>query len=316
MPNKIQEEIQRMITEFVWGRTISAMKIDDLSKEIDKGGRKVLNIEKRNEAIYLMWIREYLRMGENRPKWAYLTDEILRHERPKRAKETLEEIAKWNPFTQDWRPKNKAKHIPEKVQKAIKLAHKHRVEPEASRPDHDARANMPIWLHRKSNGEAARLYKKKEAKCLKAKHKTHYVHQVATLINGVTEDHKKTNFCTCGSCQSMVRLGCTHPHGCIEMAEKLINTIAQIWRPVTPNGQPRTRQAQRNPHPGTTQNEGELTVSNQTDETDLENSIRIFTDTTETTNEWEQDEDEQTHDDDMIVYTDGSCITGCTEHFL
>lgn len=74
-------------------------------------------------------------MGNNRPKWAFLADEIFRLERPKQAKETHEEIAMWNPFTQDWRPKLRAKHVPERVQKALELAGKHGVVLEAAKPD-------------------------------------------------------------------------------------------------------------------------------------------------------------------------------------
>jgi len=159
-----------------------------------------MNIKMRNEAINLMWIRDYLRMGKTRPKWAFLADEIFRLERPKRAKETPEEIVKWNPFTQDWRPKERAKHIPERIQSAMKSASKHGVGLEAAKPSHETKVGLPIWLHRKTNSKAARLYKKNEAKCLKTKHKTHYVHQVVRLTEEVPKNHRKTNFCTCETC--------------------------------------------------------------------------------------------------------------------
>ena len=91
------------------------------------------------------------------------------------------------------------------------------------------------------------------------------------------------------------------------MARKLINTIARTWRPVPPDEQPRTQLTRRNP-PEIALSVGELAVDNQANETDLENSIRVFTDKTETTNEWEQDKTEQAPDDETIVYTDGSCL--------
>ena len=143
-------------------------------------------------------------------------------------------------FTQNWRPKIKAKHVPERIQKALKLANKHGVRLEASKPDNETKTGLPIWLHRKTNNEAARLYKKNEAKCLKTKHKTHYVYQITHLIEDVNENHKKTNFCTCETCQTMSRLGCTHPNGCIEMAHKLIETIAPAWRATTEDEQTTT----------------------------------------------------------------------------
>ena len=233
MPNKVQDEIQKMINKFIWEKEVSSMNIGDLSWEIGYGGWKVLNIKMRNEAIDLMWVKDYLRMGEHQPKWAFLADEIFRMERPKQVKETLEEIANWNLFTQDWRPKYKAKHVLERVQRAMRLATKYGVKLEASRPSLETRTELLIWLHHKANHGAAQLYKKSEAKCLKVKHKAHYVHQMVCLVEGVSEDHRRTNFCMCRSCQEMSGIGCTHPHGCVEMACKPLDTIAPTWRPTT-----------------------------------------------------------------------------------
>lgn len=168
-----------------------------------------------------MWIKNYLRMGKDRPKWAYMVDEIFRSTRPNRAREMPEEIANWNPFTQDRRPKTKDKHIPKWIQQALSLARKHGVTLEAPKPTNETRLNMPVWLHRKANNNAARLYKKSEAKCLKTKHKTHYIAQLTALLEGTPQDHKRHNFCACSQCKEMAATGCTHPNACLEMAKNI-----------------------------------------------------------------------------------------------
>ena len=313
MPETIQEEIQKMITEFIWNKERATMSIEDIARSPDLGGRKVMNIAKRNEAIDLMWIKQYLNMGPDRPKWAFLRDEIFRMERPKQAKEPQEIISNWNPFTQDWRPNERSTKIPKRIQRAMRLAKKHGVELEALEPSNKTKEDMPVWLHRKASREAAKVYKTDGAKCLKSKHRTHYIKQLTETVRDVPDEHRKTNFCTCGWCQRVSRLGCTHPNKCLETAMKILDAIAPKWRP-------------RNGHPPETQDpeqttnrhdapENEHIVNTQREPTDLKHSIRIFTDrenlleatTLQTT------QDETLKNTELIVYTDGSCTDNGTE---
>jgi ribonuclease HI len=299
MPEKIQNEIQKLINSFVWEKEVSSMKIDGLSIEIEKGGRKILDIRARNDAINLMWVKDYLRMNTNRPKWAYMADEIFRMKRPKRAKSAPEEVANWNPFTQDWQPSSRSRNVPERVKKAMRLAVRHGAQLEAVKPNLETRMELPIWLHRKTNREAARLYKREGAKCLKTKHKTHYVGQILELVANIPDDHRRTNFCACRSCADMSLEGCTHPNDCMEIARKLLDAIAPSWNPELWEEEPTT--ALETP----TVTENEVLVNNRMAWTNLENSIRIFTTPEGTTTEWTQDT--QAAGDETIVYTDGSC---------
>ena len=231
MPETVQKEIQRAITEFVWGKERATVCIENMARGIDQGGRVILNLAARNDAIDLMWVKQYLNMGADRPKWAYMMDEMFRMERPKKAKETREVVSNWNPLIQDWKPKVGSVNIPKRVQRALRLAGKHGVELEALEPNEKTRGEMPVWLHRKASRDAARIYTTDAAKCLRNRHRTHYTRQLVEMIRGTSEDHRKTNFCVCRSCREASELGCTHPDKCLEMARKLIRTIAPKWRP-------------------------------------------------------------------------------------
>ena len=306
MPNEIVDQLQRVINEFSWEKKVSSMRIEDLAKEIDKGGRKVMNITARNEAIGLMWVKDYLRMGKDRPKWAYMMDEIFRSVRPKGAKETPEEIANWNPFTQEWQPKMRDKHIPKRIQQALSLAKKHGVMLETPKPNNETRLNMPVWLHRKASRNAARLYKKSEAKCLKSKHKTHYIKQLVALTERTPPNHQKNNFCTCAQCREMSKIGCTHPNGCLNMAINLIEEITATWRPSKNDEQGTQLQPQETM---ITLEEGEIIVENFAIPTDLENSFRIFTNQNSVTEEnvHEDHAPRTQNQQETVIYTDGSC---------
>jgi hypothetical protein len=39
--------------------------------------KKVLDVEARNKAIHLTWLKVYLCLGKDRPTWAYFADTII-----------------------------------------------------------------------------------------------------------------------------------------------------------------------------------------------------------------------------------------------
>jgi len=307
MPDSIQTELRKMITEFVWGKERATMRIEDVARDPEQGGRKVMNVTRRNESIDLMWVKQYLSMGPDRPKWAFMMDEIFRMERPKRAKETHQMIESWNPLTQDWKPKARSANIPRRIRNALRLAKKHGVELEALEPTDETKREMPVWLHRKASREAARIYTTDGAKCLKNKHRTHYMRQLMELIENIPDEHRGMNFCICDMCKQASDLGCTHPQKCLETARKLLNTLAPKWRP-----EEKRSQESENPGPPAPtggDHNGGITVDTVREATDLRHSIRIFTkreDMLSATALPTAGDGAQT-DVELIVYTDGSC---------
>ena len=313
MPGEIEKELQKEITKFVWGKERAVVCIDDMAKAISGGGGSLLNVAKRNEAIDLMWIKQYLNMGPDRPKWAYMMDEIFRMQRPKKAKESPEAIQGWNPLTQNWKPKRRTENIPARVQKALRLAEKYGVSLEAPNPTEETKRELPVWLHKKANKDAARIYKTQGAKCLKETHRTHYLRQLVDLIENVPEEHRETNYCTCGACRKAFEIGCAHPNRCLETATRLIQAIAPGWRPNT--GQP----TERTHETDLTQADDDLirgvVIKTTHEETDLKQSIRIFTeaagepalDAPQTRNETNETTEE------LTIYTDGSCTGNGSE---
>ena len=308
MPGPVQKEIQKAITEFIWGKERATICIENVARSIGQGGRKIMDIATRNEAIDLMWVKQYLKMGADRPKWAYMMDEIFRGERPKGAKEPHQAIANWNPLTQGWKPRARSGNIPKRIQNALRLAEKHGVELEALRPSEETKGEMPVWLHRKANRDAARIYTTGAAKCLKLKHCTHYMRQLVKMVEEIPDEHRKTNFCTCESCREASRLGCTHPERCLDTARKLIGTIDPKWRPGTQQSD--TNGAERSEATTTGGQHGRVIVDATRGTTDLQHSIRIFTDRggMEETIAPQTTEDGALPDGDLVVYTDGSCI--------
>ena len=132
---------------------------------------------------------QYLNMGPDQPKWAYMMDGIFQMECPKAVREMHHMIENWNPLTQGWSPKVRTVNIPERVHSALCLSRKHGVELEMLEPSDETQLEMPVWLHRKASREAARIYTTDGAKCLKSKHQTHYMKQLVGPQENIPNEH-------------------------------------------------------------------------------------------------------------------------------
>ncbi len=61
MPTHIKTALKRIISSFMWDDDFSPQIVSDtLSSPITRGGLNLLNIEVRNEAIDIIWLKKYL----------------------------------------------------------------------------------------------------------------------------------------------------------------------------------------------------------------------------------------------------------------
>jgi len=97
MPKVIEETLNRIIKNFVWeGDSSPRIANDTLRNPIEEGGLNLLDLEIRNEAIDIMWLKAYLNFSPKRPEWAIITDLIIEASVPK----GLVKKAIINPFLQ------------------------------------------------------------------------------------------------------------------------------------------------------------------------------------------------------------------------
>ena len=78
MPKHIETALISIIRDFMWGEDSSPrVTLDTLQRPRDEGGLNLLDIQARNEAIELMWLKSYLNFSDSRPPWAIVTDIII-----------------------------------------------------------------------------------------------------------------------------------------------------------------------------------------------------------------------------------------------
>ncbi|KAL1687726.1 hypothetical protein GGG16DRAFT_61534 [Schizophyllum commune] len=77
MPDEVLALLIKMERSFFWDdKSYSPVGIEHLYATFEMGGRKVLDLQTRNEAIGIMWLKDYLNFGPDRPMWAYIADAL------------------------------------------------------------------------------------------------------------------------------------------------------------------------------------------------------------------------------------------------
>ncbi|KAF8196518.1 hypothetical protein BJ912DRAFT_835625, partial [Pholiota molesta] len=144
MPRAIEKRLDKICNAFKWdneGRaTINAQT---MSAPIEFGGKKILNITERNDAIALVWVRDYLKHTSQRPTWAFFMDEIL----AKNAKPSpvVPLAARINTFLQSWAPTQKK--LPKIIQKMLAVSKKYNIAIDTPELSETQAGEVPIWFH-------------------------------------------------------------------------------------------------------------------------------------------------------------------------
>ncbi|KIY52033.1 hypothetical protein FISHEDRAFT_36011 [Fistulina hepatica ATCC 64428] len=111
MPEQIEKRLEKRICTFLWNHDgVTRVNMKTLQTHKLNGGKGVLNIVARNEAIELMWVKTYLNLSGSRATWAHVADELIN----RRTNKTIEHLAKINIFLQGWSvPTSKGTELPE-----------------------------------------------------------------------------------------------------------------------------------------------------------------------------------------------------------
>lgn len=309
MPTAVESEINKHIRNFTWNHkkanTVNQVQMYAPHK---CRGKKILDIEARNKAIHLMWLKTYLHLGEDRATWMYFADAIIGTDVPPSHRIDNDLETRVMPFLQTWDTRIRNSMLPEDLKTMMKLAREYNVRVSATNPTKLVRGEMPLWYHTCSEPSARKLYNTRVAKCLRKTHRIRLVKDATAMLRGLGEDHTPAVNCTCATCGDMqVRAKCKHPAKCLTMLVTLLNKITPTWNldtwtHATSVEGPGRREGGDEPLDRKIERE---------DETDsLTGAIRIFgemegTDTSPEPPTWSP----QRRTEITTVYTDGACLS-------
>lgn len=236
MPGSVQKKIVEIIRDFVWkGKKHPRVRADTLYKPVKEGGLDLLDVEARNEAIDLMWLKEYLQLDGERPKWAYLADRLLARAVTGTGRNTVP-MARFNAFLQTWKVStHPAAKLPEQLKRMIKSARKYGVRVEVANPDEEMKLAMPSWYHVGSTAEKV-VMNTPGLICLRTNHRARTIadciNMAARLKRRGTNNHMKVARCACFDCErDRTEARCENPHRCAEAASRIVSKLTPLWKP-------------------------------------------------------------------------------------
>ena len=235
MPEDIEKELQRIILDFVWnGDWHPTISKETLYMRAQDGGLNLLDVKSRNEAMDLLWLKEYLTSGPNRPKWAFAADTLLARA-VATASCNVDSLARVNTFLQQWDVSTRqAAGLPADLKRMVSAARKYNVRMESNNPAKELREALPIWYHLGMNVERY-MGNSPSSRCLRENHGvTTVLHCVAVAARAAeSTGHRKSVNCCCGACfDDWTVRNCDNPARCMEAAKRLTDQLQPKWNPL------------------------------------------------------------------------------------
>ncbi|KAJ7599535.1 hypothetical protein C8J56DRAFT_720285, partial [Mycena floridula] len=167
MPEEVLKSILKLVKGTIWAGKSSQINMRQVLAPISEGGKQFLDVESRNEAIALMNLKPYLKLGPDRPKWGLLADKIIAKYCLKTQSRDISGLM--NTFLQTWY--TKVNDLPDLLMFMVKMTENHGFCFKDITPSIDVRREMPIWHHIGEDPQKKQYTSGKEARCLRAKHR-------------------------------------------------------------------------------------------------------------------------------------------------
>lgn len=253
MPKEVLKALEKYQKKYMWNEKQSRIKVETLHAPIDRGGRKLLDIEARNEAIALRRLQAWCRTGTERPIWAWIADDIIaRNVEQYTYIQDDESIVHLG--LQNLKPKMESRiaPIPHMIKQMLKAKEQYNVVFNPPALTENAKTDLPVWYHiadlkiasAASTARRARASQTMQntrnmnwnnladMRCLRQTHLLSTIGDTLALASRMpTENHRSRRDCKCNTCSEMRRSGCTNPHKCMITAQTIIDALPPKFRP-------------------------------------------------------------------------------------
>ncbi|KAJ3002608.1 hypothetical protein NUW54_g5756 [Trametes sanguinea] len=232
MPSAVITRLKAVIRSYLWSeRHTPPVRMEQMYLPVSQGGFGILDLEARNEAIDIMWLKSYLNY-EKRPLWALLADDLLARTVPAKCVPT-DATLRINSFLQNWKPS--CNRLPHELKSMLKVAKKYGLRLEGRAFSRSILRNMPMWDHGEADKARIRRLgsRSRATACLKNVHKLMTVGDFEAFAAERDDPmHSKDSQCECDRCTSLrLEQHCADPDACYRRALDLLNTLPQKWDP-------------------------------------------------------------------------------------
>jgi len=203
MPKSIEKHLQKTIHTFIWGDKKSPVNESILLAPKELGGQGLLDLQARNEAIQLIWLKGYLNFGPSRALWTYYADALIKLNTPKKEQNVRPEIRK-NIFLQTWKTytgNHSNNKNPTEIKYLIETAKKYGVRMEVLATTKEVMRQLPMWHHSQADPRIQQLTASHRTKCFLNKHRVLTIGETETLANyRLMDGHLDSWYCRCNVC--------------------------------------------------------------------------------------------------------------------
>ncbi|KAJ3999731.1 hypothetical protein F5050DRAFT_1564441, partial [Lentinula boryana] len=250
-----------------------------------------------------MRLRSYLSF---RPTWTKVTDALFALRVPN-SERNVDPAVRINIFLQSWQTYQNKNQIP-RLKTLTDTAKKYGLRIEGSAFSREILQSMPIWYHKEADPMIRSMNSTISSICLRTKHKIRTVGEMADLIAKHHDPaHVPDGACKCMGCEEVrTRWQCEHPHGCMNQAKKILDTLPPKWDPRSEL--PEDYQAEYRTSREENEQKIKLFDKRITTTGSISEIFRIFTDpNTKPTNQLPNLRTPVGVLDKIVVATDGSC---------
>ncbi|KAL1690802.1 hypothetical protein GGG16DRAFT_55065 [Schizophyllum commune] len=230
MPPTVAKELDKTCRAVFWEHKKPLIAAETIRDDLEQGGAKLLDIEARNEAIDVQWIKRYLTMDE-KPTWTYVLDALCQMHLLSRDKgkchpdsfvSTMLQIVDVN-----------ERNMPRVSKRTMKAITKHNARFDPVNPTTAIKEQMPIWHHLFIPLAKRPTYNTTRCKCMRENHEVKTVSDAITLTRNILGDvdHTTRPTCKCTGCASERSKGCDNPNGCAHAAKALLDKLPAKWDP-------------------------------------------------------------------------------------
>jgi Reverse transcriptase (RNA-dependent DNA polymerase) len=237
MPKSVCDAINQEIHAFLWeGASTTPIAKETLFNETACGSLDLLNLQSRNEAINIIWLKEYLNMSPTRPAWAYVTDILLRESAPS----NVTKEARSNPFLQTWNAPIKGKRAEmldcDTIQ-LLKTAKNAQLQFAPLKMSLNLKNQLPAWYH---IGNVKNIPQNPNSKCLIETHNTLHIKDLLKVTEQLHNlryggIHLPVYSCPCDECETDHENGCENPEMCNGGTPKTRKDRPKIYPPPKPS---------------------------------------------------------------------------------
>ncbi|KAF8344043.1 RNase H-domain-containing protein [Cantharellus anzutake] len=238
MPAKIEKELNTLIKNFIWNSQLPSLSMRTLNSPTSEGGRNVLNIQARNEAIHLMKLKKILDRSPDRPPAADAAEAIIICSLPKHTRDQEAHDPRIiDIFTQQIFNKHRyvSKTLPHEIKAILNTGAKYNLALDDVNLPLNIRLDLPAWYHIGTEEHVKSRENTPAAKCLRNTHNCQRTGNLLILANILDNpQHRRWNkSCSCPPCTNFKMASCKNPETCYQLANHMISNLKPQYNPCT-----------------------------------------------------------------------------------